>query len=385
MNLPPPPPPPSFGRPARSSLGHKAVCKYGKDCYNKSPAHLEKFAHPWLDEAAGEGPPSTSPSSVAGRHPRSPASRTDRRPSSPETAAAAMRRIGTPPRVNDVLPESTPTPPRRRSPTPDHEKDTADQEDGPKETSPAPLPGSLGSRGAPADGTSAETKKPACKYGKACKRANPKHFEEFWHPPMGEEGVHTPSAAPPAEAFAVPAAPEAPSRFSLGPERSSAASGPRTSTTSTGSSSAQDALRDVLKARRSRSDIKPDDGPGSSYRGVSDSKPDGPRTSYRGGGGSASAVPAPKWWAGPEAASIGGPVDTSPGAKSVGAWAPQAEDRVDDAAKPPAWRAHGFGSLVHKVRGPNICLVSGLKISVGFIWFTNVVLLIAVIERLTVD
>ena len=25
------------------------VCKYGKDCYRKNPAHFNDFAHPWLN------------------------------------------------------------------------------------------------------------------------------------------------------------------------------------------------------------------------------------------------------------------------------------------------------------------------------------------------
>lgn len=32
-----------------SSSSRREVCKYGKDCYNKNPKHLEDFSHPWLD------------------------------------------------------------------------------------------------------------------------------------------------------------------------------------------------------------------------------------------------------------------------------------------------------------------------------------------------
>jgi len=32
-----------------SSSSRREVCKYGKDCYDKNPKHLEDFSHPWLD------------------------------------------------------------------------------------------------------------------------------------------------------------------------------------------------------------------------------------------------------------------------------------------------------------------------------------------------
>jgi len=144
MAYAPPPPPPSV---ARRGRGGRPECKYGKACYNKEAYHLARFAHPWLEEGSDGSPPGRSHQD------------------------AAMRRLGTPPRENDLMPPSTPTPRRDRSPRPE-------------------MPGALSSPTA----SSAKPRfsaKPKCRYGKDCYRKDPEHFDLFDH-----DGLVAPSSSP---------------------------------------------------------------------------------------------------------------------------------------------------------------------------------------------
>lgn len=54
--VPPPPSPPSGGAGRSATAGRKPVCRYGKACYQKNPAHLAEYDHPWLREPEEKKP-----------------------------------------------------------------------------------------------------------------------------------------------------------------------------------------------------------------------------------------------------------------------------------------------------------------------------------------
>mmetsp|Transcript_42340 Transcript_42340/g.70136 ORF Transcript_42340/g.70136 Transcript_42340/m.70136 type:complete len:381 (+) Transcript_42340:152-1294(+) len=162
----------------------RKVCKYGKSCYNKTPEHLAQYAHPWLDEE--EAPRSDRGAS------RSPG----RRPSGGRKSSGhyLIKRLSTPPRENEVGnagPTSPPARDRSRSPPPSQSGKAAAPAEEERASSEAvepaaskaesdseALPGALSS---PKPARPSFSKKLKCRYGKDCHRKDPEHFDLFDH------------------------------------------------------------------------------------------------------------------------------------------------------------------------------------------------------------
>eukprot|EP00811_Abedinium_folium_P000517 NODE_10473_length_1349_cov_3.301146.p1 GENE.NODE_10473_length_1349_cov_3.301146~~NODE_10473_length_1349_cov_3.301146.p1 ORF type:complete len:369 (-),score=76.78 NODE_10473_length_1349_cov_3.301146:243-1205(-) len=144
----------------------RPVCKYGRTCYQKSPAHLADFAHPWMDETSTPTPvPPPAPTPL---------------PTPMLVPPAALPRSHTVPTPN-VLQAFDGAPPSSsmgRLPAELLSATTTRSSTTPS-VPPVLAPTTSGSKAAAV--------KLVCRFGKECISKNPKHFAEFSHPWIDSE------------------------------------------------------------------------------------------------------------------------------------------------------------------------------------------------------